>query len=277
MAEITDRAATIRNYLHAGKSVCPFAKACPLEVTTVAKPRGSRAAILRSTTAFAAARGNALILLSKTDKGFAPTAAWATEAFLELVVCCAQISQPEMPIAEIEDYVERVVRPILDSHEIRPYLTLHNKALMTICMAPVYPTAHPRYAPHTILVATWSDDVGAAGSVPKIREAMAKEHGTVYDANELMLPLPTKTKLKMWTGNFDGLRQGLVIATSKERARKIVGSGLTDFNDYWSEHPVDSALEPEVLYTRSLKIPRHGEEREPWQRGRCPLSTKEKP
>ena len=29
-------------------------------------------------------------------------------------------------------------------------------------------------------------------AVSKIREAMTKAHGHVYDANELMLPLPTK-------------------------------------------------------------------------------------
>jgi hypothetical protein len=52
---------------------------------------------------------------------------------------------------------------------------------------------HPRYAPHTILVVTLGDDVAAAqgtGAVAKIREAMAKAHGHVYDANELVLPLP---------------------------------------------------------------------------------------
>jgi len=44
-------------------------------------------------------------------------------------------------------------------------------------------------------VVTWSADVDAAldaGGVPKIREAMIKAHGHVYDANELMLPLPNR-------------------------------------------------------------------------------------
>lgn len=197
------RADAIKNYLQAGKSVCPFARACPLELATVStNPRADRAVILRSVTAFAAARGNAIVLLAEADKDYAATAAWATEAFLELMICCEQVSQPLVPIeavlarrAEIEDYVERIIRPTLSSPEIRPHIALHDKALMTICMAPVYPADHPRHAPHTILVATWSDDIGAVlgtgASPPKIREAMAKAHGHVYDANELMLPLPT--------------------------------------------------------------------------------------
>ena len=156
-------------------------------------PRADRVSILRSATAFAATRGNALVLLAKADKGFAATAAWSAEAFLELMICCVQISQPTVLIAEIERYVETSVRPTLNSQDIRPYLAVYGKALMTICMAPSYPAAHPRHAPHTILVATWADDVGAVQGTPaiaKIREAMVKAHGYVYDANELVLPLP---------------------------------------------------------------------------------------
>jgi hypothetical protein len=200
---VTDRALTIKSYLQAGKSVCPFAKTCTLELATVgANARADRATIFRCVTAFAAARGNAIVLVAKVDKGFATTTTWAQGAFLELMVCCTQISQPTIPVAEIEDHVERVIRPTLSSHEIRPHLSLHAKAMMTICMAPIYPTAHPRYAPHTILVVTWNDDVGAAqdtGAVAKIRAAMAKAHGSIYDANELMLPLPVtpSRKLKM--------------------------------------------------------------------------------
>lgn len=189
-----NRAEVVQRYLHAGKSVCPFAKACPVELAIVAaNPRADRAAILRSVTAFGNARGNAIVLVAKTDKGFAATATWATEAFLELMICCAQVSQPTDAITEIEHYVESTIRPLLSSDEIRPYIGLHGKVLMTICMAPIYPAAHPRYAPHTILVATWRDDVAAAqgtAAIPKIRKAMATAHGYVYDANELMLPRP---------------------------------------------------------------------------------------
>jgi hypothetical protein len=75
-------------------------------------------------------------------------------------------------------------------------------------------------------------------------------------------------KLKMWVGNLDGSREGLVIAPTKVRAREILGSrtSRTDFDAYWREHPVDLRLEPEVLYTR-----RFGAHVEAWFRGRCPL------
>ncbi|MBE3110413.1 MAG: hypothetical protein IMZ46_07845 [Acidobacteria bacterium] len=83
-----------------------------------------------------------------------------------------------------------------------------------------------------------------------------------------MKPAP-KPKLKMWTGNLDGRRQGLVIASSKKRASEVVGwnvgSGLTDFNRYWREQPIDESLDPEVLYTRPF------DSRGPWFAGRCAL------
>ena len=76
------------------------------------------------------------------------------------------------------------------------------------------------------------------------------------------------TRLKMWIGNLDGSRQGLVIAPSKQRARAIVRTGRTDFDDYWYlQASVDADLEPETLYTR----PFAHSEAAPWQRGLCPL------
>ena len=75
-------------------------------------------------------------------------------------------------------------------------------------------------------------------------------------------------KLKMWVGNLDGSREGLVIAPTKVRAREILGTRTTsrsDFDAYWRDHPVDPRLEPEVLYTR-----RFGAPMESWFRGRCP-------
>jgi hypothetical protein len=72
-------------------------------------------------------------------------------------------------------------------------------------------------------------------------------------------------KLKMWVGNLDGTREGLVIAPTKKRAIEVVGSGRTDFNTYWHKLPVDPKLEPEVLYTR-----RFAAHDTTWIRGRCP-------
>ena len=75
-------------------------------------------------------------------------------------------------------------------------------------------------------------------------------------------------KLKMWVGNLDGRREGLVIAPTKKRAREVIGprTSESDFNAYWREWPVDPRLDPEVLYTRKF-----GARMESWFRGRCAL------
>ena len=71
-------------------------------------------------------------------------------------------------------------------------------------------------------------------------------------------------KMKMWIGNFDGRRQGLVIAPTKKRAREVTGRSVTEFNNYWHEISNNSGLEPEVLYTR----PFDAKSDTPWKRGR---------
>lgn len=71
---------------------------------------------------------------------------------------------------------------------------------------------------------------------------------------------------KMWIGNLDGTRQGLVVARSKELARKIVGASRNDFENYWVlQADVGPGFEVEVLYTR------RGPDDAQWQQGRCPL------
>lgn len=78
----------------------------------------------------------------------------------------------------------------------------------------------------------------------------------------------TAGKLKMWIGNLDGSRQGLVIAPTKERARKIVGTSRSDFDGYWVLQPaIDASLDPDVLYTRRFADRNTST---PWQRGICP-------
>lgn len=73
-------------------------------------------------------------------------------------------------------------------------------------------------------------------------------------------------KLKMWIGNLDGTRQGLVISGSKTRACAIVGTSRNDFDGYWAMQPaIDASLETDVLYTRKF-----ADRTASWQRGRCP-------
>lgn len=78
--------------------------------------------------------------------------------------------------------------------------------------------------------------------------------------------------MKMWIGNLDGSRAGLVIAPTKERARKIVGAGRTDFDAYWRLHPVDTTLAAETLYTRPIGPEPNGLAQ--WEQGRCPLPSR---
>lgn len=75
--------------------------------------------------------------------------------------------------------------------------------------------------------------------------------------------------MKMWIGNLDGIRESLVIAPSKERARKIVGTSRSDFENYWVLQPsIDQGLEFEVLYTRMMGL--SGLSGSLWQQGRRP-------
>ncbi len=76
--------------------------------------------------------------------------------------------------------------------------------------------------------------------------------------------------MKMWIGNLDGDRQGLVIAPSKERARNIIGISRSDFENHWvRQRGVYQGLEFDVLYTRPMGVADFQ-----WQQGRCSLGGK---
>lgn len=78
--------------------------------------------------------------------------------------------------------------------------------------------------------------------------------------------------MKMFIGNYDGRREGLIIAKSKSAAAKIAGCSVRTFNNYWSEATrviqVNGVgdFEPDTLYTRSNQT---------WGgtffKGKCPL------
>ena len=77
-----------------------------------------------------------------------------------------------------------------------------------------------------------------------------------------------KQHYKMWIGNYDGDRQGLVISTSKVAARKVLRTGMREFNEYWVEQPsYEPTLEIDTLYTRPMT---RGGEFVKWTKGRCP-------
>jgi len=78
--------------------------------------------------------------------------------------------------------------------------------------------------------------------------------------------------MKLWIGNYDGRREGLIYARSKTAAAKILGIGMHAFNNYWNEPSrvvqVNgvSDFDPETLYTR----PNHTYG-STFVKGKCPL------
>jgi hypothetical protein len=125
---------------------------------------------------------------------FVATKAWAIDAFLALHVATSVASGA--PVLVAERYAEHEIRPMFLDEKIptRPMLGLMGEPLYAVCMAPVYPETHPRYAPHPIVVVTWVRDIAEVHALPKvlaaIRERMRAGHGSLYEADELMLPWP---------------------------------------------------------------------------------------
>lgn len=192
---------SIEGFLQDGGSVCPYAAGTRRHYATVGNNvRFYRPVIRAAAQLFAHTKGTrpygALLVVGKQEPdGFRATRDWAREVFLELTACFGLLAgsteaEMERPIADA-----RVI--LLDDVDPRrPVLTCDGSPLYAICMAPLYPQTHPRYAPRAVVVVTWQADV-AAGSVEpafsRIRDTMKREHGSVYDADELMLPLPEVT------------------------------------------------------------------------------------
>jgi hypothetical protein len=186
-------------FIRNGGSVCPYARGSDRIYATVGRnPRTDRASILPALHRFSATRGQspngALLILGPDFKGFDATRDWARDVFLELMVGFGLVDG--LDERAVVTYIEQNVRPMLldESEPRRPVLGCREAPLFSICMAPVYPKTHPRYAPRPVVVVTWHEDVGAVqGREPaasQIRQAMLREHGSAYDADELMLPWP---------------------------------------------------------------------------------------
>ena len=71
-------------------------------------------------------------------------------------------------------------------------------------------------------------------------------------------------KLKMWTGNYDGERRGLVITTSKTKAAKLAHASVHHFSEYWNECDIIEGLLPDTIYTQPYDIHTNV-----WMVGRC--------
>ena len=86
-------------------------------------------------------------------------------------------------------------------------------------------------------------------------------------------------RMKCFHGNFDGIRWGLVIASSKKNAAKVAGISLYEFRNYWTDDVPwpKHELKPNTLYTRTTFYIRSGDNEGEWFEGLCSLENKRKP
>jgi hypothetical protein len=201
MVDHTNDASSVEAFLARGGSVCPFAvRSHRIYASAGKEPRLDRTEFLSAAKAFARTHGatpnGALLVRRRRHESdgaldFDGTRTWARDVFLELMMCFGLTDgATETQLASILRDVRRI---LLDEHDPRRrMLGSGGHALFAICMSPLYPATHPRYAPETTVVVTWIDDVAAASQQPAvmhIRKSMAAGHGFVYDANELVLPI----------------------------------------------------------------------------------------
>lgn len=177
------------------ESVCPFHQSGVPHLATWDR-KGDRRRLLAAAESFSGTLGqspsHALIVLGPTCSGYRRTRAWAVDVFLDLFELFLVLSGAPRPTARQQ--VREVRRQLNDNADpLRPMLGCGNHMLHAICMAPVYPVGHPRWAPRPMVVVTWERDVQAAQSLAvlaRIRERMREGHGALYDADDLMVPLP---------------------------------------------------------------------------------------
>jgi hypothetical protein len=187
----------IDDFIEKGGSVCPFARgSARLYVTVGRVPADKRKKTMEAVQRFAPGQNQALLVVGPDLPNFATTKAWAREVFLELMIVMGLVGN--VPEKDVVRYVRTQIRPLLENEldPRRPVLGFRDKPLYAICMAPCYPKTHPRHAPKPVIVVTWGQDVAGVHDQPateKIREVMRREHGHVYDADDLMLPLPEPT------------------------------------------------------------------------------------
>jgi hypothetical protein len=72
--------------------------------------------------------------------------------------------------------------------------------------------------------------------------------------------------VKCYTGNYDGTREGLIVAENQKRAAEVAGCSLYAFRQFWHQAPnwPDQRIRPHTLYTRLYSARYQGE----WTEGR---------
>lgn len=190
-------------YFASGAGVCPFARACTRHYVEVGStPRWSRRELVRVVKEFSETGGatppHVMILVGSEMTDHEATKAWAIEAYLELNLACSMAAD-QWSLAELEHeiYVNTRRQLVEMPGDLRPHIALGDSSVITVCMSPVYPVEHPRYAPAAMLLSTWHMDIfrtQTSDVTKKIRSAAHRAHGKKYDADELMLALPETRK-----------------------------------------------------------------------------------
>ena len=184
MTRKTDAIHLVDRYLRAGESVCPYARKAKIHYALDNEALGP--------TLMAIERSEACVVIaSEAPDGFPDVKTWAQDTVLSMFVVLASLSNPTWSRQHARDHVRTHTEPVLrnDAHPCRLYLPVKGKPVLPVCMAPVYPVTHPRFSPMAIIVLTLLEDIDGV-EIPAVREVMRREHGYVYDAQELVLPLP---------------------------------------------------------------------------------------
>lgn len=185
----------IKRYLESEGSVCPYSARCQtlyLKDTQDARPAldvlpvNGALVIVGTEEWFTLIKG-----LNPSQTEFMEVKLWAYSIFLCLYGNALQVTRPDITHAQVRTIIKDDVVPLIGNNTLRPMIVLKDHPLITFCMAPVYPRSHPRYAPTPIVAVNRLTDVKATGQLPKVREVMKVQHGHVYDACELVLPLPS--------------------------------------------------------------------------------------
>lgn len=177
----------LQDFLRRGGSVCPLAARSRVLYVLEGEMHDLRRELL-----MLSARESLAVVARVEPPDYAGVRSWAFSRFAEAFDVGLVLSSPGLTAASRMNMMLRVERDLRDpAVKTRPYVAVRGEPLVSICLSPVYPDGHPRHAPSTCLVMTWVEDVARVGEIPAVRAVMKERHGSLYDANELVLELPT--------------------------------------------------------------------------------------
>lgn len=189
----SDRIQTLREFFSDAGYVCPFAKWAPRLVDAGDGQAPLEGVLVQWTAVWA--QHPALVLVSETtaqeEGAFRAKMrdlmqrCWKAALWLGTTLAPQQIGQLAAR-AVAETFDPRCPR--------RPFISLRNEPLSMVALGCLYGPQHTRYAPCDCLVLTRVKDVSgvAPEAVVRIRERVSARMGTLYDADEPVLPMRTR-------------------------------------------------------------------------------------